>query len=253
MRAEVELANAEQQLTRALANQKTARRQLVRTLSLGEQVDLRAADIIETAGVWQPSLEESIILGYDNRVELEQFLVRREINAENRQIRLSEIRPQLSIFAIYDFVKITDDGIDIQDGYTVGARVRWKVFDGGRARAGARQFDKEIENNEVGFASQRNDVRVEIEQAFFDLQANRENITTAEVAVDLAEESLRLARLRFQAGVGTQTDVIESQTELTTARGNLLTAIIEYNQSLNQLFRATNTLAAQKAVLNTFP
>ena len=64
---------------------------------------------------------------------------------------------------------------------------------------------------------------------------------------------MRLARLRFQAGVGTQTDVIESQTELTTARGNLLTAIIEYNQSLNQLFRATNTLAAQKAVLNTFP
>ena len=58
------------------------------------------------------------------------------------------------------------------------------------------------------------------------------------MAVTLAEESLRLARLRFQAGVGTQTDVIEAQSELTTARGNLLTAIIDYNQSFTQLQRA---------------
>ena len=251
LRAEVELANAEQELTRALANQKTARRQLVRTLSLGQQVDLRTADEIETAGVWEPSLEESIILGYDNRVELEQFLVSREINKEIKQIRLSDIRPQLSIFGTYDFLEVTDDGIDIQDGYRVGAQVQWRLFDGGRARARARQSEIDIQNDEVGFADQRNQVRLEIEDAFFNLQANKQNIATAETAVELAEESLRLARLRFQAGVGTQTDVIASQTELTTARGNLLTAVIDYNQSLNALLRATNRLVDQRLTSKT--
>jgi outer membrane protein TolC len=72
------------------------------------------------------------------------------------------------------------------------------------------------------------------------LQANKDNIDTARLAVTQAEESLRLARLRFQAGVGTQTDVINAQSALTQARGNLLTAIIEYNRSLAALRRAVS-------------
>lgn len=72
--------------------------------------------------------------------------------------------------------------------------------------------------------------------------ANRDNIDTAELALEQAEESLRLARLRFQAGVGTQTDVINQQTALTEARGDLLDAIIEYNQSLAELQRAVSNL-----------
>ena len=251
LRAEVELANAEQRLTTAIAAQKSARRQLVATLSLGEQVNLQTADAIETAGEWEQSLEESIILGYQNRVELEQFLTRREINKAQKQIALSAIRPQFSVFAQYEVLDQFDDDVDFTDGYSVGARLRWTIFDGGRALARARQSEKDIQIDEVNFANQRNDVRFQVEQAFFDLQANKNNITTAQKAVELAEESLRLARLRFQAGVGTQTDVIEAQSDLTTARGNELRAIIDYNQSLNQLKRAVNGIADQSLPLES--
>ncbi len=243
LRAEVELANAEQRLTTAIANQKTSRRVLVTTLSLGEQVDLQTADEIAEAGDWSQSLEESIILGYQNRVELEQFLTRIEINKAQKQVALSSIRPQVSVFGRYEVLEQFDDGVGIADGYSLGAQLNWRLFDGGSAKAQARQSDKDIEIDEVNFAEQRNDVRVEVEQAFFGLQANKNNIATSQKAVELAEESLRLARLRFQAGVGTQTDVIEAQSNLTTARGNKLSAIIQYNQSLNQLQRAVNGIA----------
>ena len=53
----------------------------------------------------------------------------------------------------------------------------------------------------------------------------------------LADESLRLARMRFKAGVGTQTDVISAQTELNTARGNYLQAVTDYNRAFVQLKR----------------
>ena len=250
LRAEVELANAEQQLVTAIANQKTARRQLAETLSLAQQVNLETADDIEEIGVWNLSLEESIVLGYQQRAELDRFLVQKEINQQERQIALSQIRPQVNIFTDYELLEVLDDNVGLQDGYRVGATLRWAIFDGGTARARARQEDVDILNSQTGFANQRNQVRIEVERSYFSLQANKENITTAEKAVELAEESLRLARLRFQAGVGTQTDVINSQTELTTARGNRLDAIIQYNQSLNQLYRAVNGLAALYQTLN---
>lgn len=83
---------------------------------------------------------------------------------------------------------------------------------------------------------------MEVENAFYNLNANRDNIKTANDALGTSEESLRLARLRFQAGAGTQTEVIDAQTELTTARGNLLNAIIDYNQSYAELQRAVSNL-----------
>jgi Outer membrane protein len=74
------------------------------------------------------------------------------------------------------------------------------------------------------------------------LNANAENIQTASFALEQAQESLRLARLRFQAGVGTQSDVITQQTELTRARGNRLRAILDYNRALASLQRAVSNL-----------
>ena len=244
LRAEVELANADQGLTIANANQSTARRQLAETLSLGQQVNLETADEIQEAGVWDQSLEETIILAYDNRAELAQLLVRREINEQQRRINISAIKPQINLFANYEFLEILDDRANFADGYAVGAQLQWSIFDGGTALARSRQSETDKLIDQTTFANQRNQVRLEVEQAYFSLQANKENIATSEKAVEQAEESLRLARLRFQAGVGTQTAVIQSQTELTTARGNRLDAIINYNQSLNQLFRAVNGLAA---------
>jgi outer membrane protein TolC len=85
-------------------------------------------------------------------------------------------------------------------------------------------------------------VRFQVEQAYATLQASAENIETTALAVQRAREALRLARLRFQAGVGTQTDVIQQQTALTRSQVNNLRAILDYNRSLAQLQRSVSNL-----------
>jgi outer membrane factor, OMF family len=241
LRAEVELAQAQQRLTQAEANQANARRQLVATLSLGEQVNLRTADQVQEAGDWTLSLEDSIVSAYKNRAELERFLVEREISDQRREIRLARIRPRLSVGASYElFDQLDESESDLTDGYTLQAQLQWRLFDWGstRAAADAEEIQKQIAENQ--FADQRNQIRFAVEQAFNNQVSNKENIVTSKKALDLAIESLRLARLRFQAGVGTQTDVIDAQRQLTEARGSYIQAIINYNQSLNQLVRAVS-------------
>ena len=243
LQAEVELANANQNLLLALANQNTARRQLAETISVGANIGLTSADEIEEAGTWDLTLPETIVLAFQNRAELEQFLLQREINQEQREIALSEVRPQVSLFASYNVIEDLDDGdTGFVDGYSAGASLQWRLFDGGAARARADQENTDAQIEEENFSNQRDQVRLEVEQAYFNLQANQENIRTSERAVELAEESLRLARLRFQAGVGTQTEVIDAQSALTEARGNFLNAIIDYNRSFNQLQRAVSNI-----------
>jgi outer membrane protein TolC len=211
-------------------------------LSLAQPVEVSAADPIQTAGDWELSLEQSIILAYKNRAELEQQLVQRDISEQQRRIALAAVRPQATLSASYNILGVLDDDLTPADGLTLGARLQWNFFDGGAARARAQQERTNIAIAETRFADQRNQVRFDVEQAFFDLNANKENIQTATFALTQAQESLRLARLRFQAGVGTQADVITQQTELTRARGRRLTAILDYNRALAALQRAVTNL-----------
>lgn len=238
LRAEVELANAQQRLATVSAEQSTARKQLAATLNVGQQVELKTADEIEPAGTWQLSLEESIVTAFKNRAELQELLVQREINQKQKQIALAAVRPQIDLVASYNVGDTLDDDVNLTDGYTVGAQLNWNLFDGGAASAQAKQSETDIAINETEFANQRNTIRLRVEEGYFSLAANQGNIVTSQKALELANESLSLARARFQAGVGTQTDVIQAQTELTNARGNYLSAIIDFNQSLNQLERA---------------
>ncbi|HEY9649812.1 MAG TPA: TolC family protein, partial [Coleofasciculaceae cyanobacterium] len=242
LQQQVQLANNNQDLTRAISQLRIARRQLAQLLNLPQTAEISAADPIEAAGDWELPLEQSIILALKNRAELEQQLVQRNINEQQRRIALAAIRPQASLFANYNILSVLDDDFGPADGFSLGARLRWNFFDAGAARARARQEEANIAIAENRFDEQRNQVRFDVEQAFFQLNANRENIQTANLALQQAQESLRLARLRFQAGVGTQTDVINQQTELTRARVNRLRAILDYNRALAALQRAVSNL-----------
>ncbi|NEP01551.1 MAG: TolC family protein [Symploca sp. SIO2E9] len=242
LQQEVQLADDQQSLISSGSNQDIAISQLVGLLNLGQQVEVTAADPIESAGEWKISLEESIVLALKNRAELEQPLVQRIINEQQRRIALAAIRPQVTLSAAYNALNVFDDDFGFGDGVTLQATMQWNFFDGGAARARAKQEEVDIATAESQFEDIRGQIRLQVETAYYELEANQENIGTTTVAVEQAQESLRLARLRFQAGVGTQTEVINQQTALTRARSNLLNATVEYNRSLAQLQRAISNL-----------
>ncbi|MEY3554359.1 MAG: TolC family protein [Microcystis aeruginosa G13-01] len=242
LQAEVDLANANQDLTRAISNQRISRRRLAQILSVGQHIELTAADEIREAGTWGLSLDDSIVLAYKNRAELEQQLLQREISAEDRSIAISAVIPQVDLLGEYNVLNDLSDEAGFGDGFTVRGRIRWTFFDGGRAFARARQAERNIDRADTEFSLRRNEIRLQVEESYYSLISNQENIKTSQKSIESATESLRLARLRFQAGVGTQTDVINSQRDLTDARSRYLQAIVDYNRSLNSLQRAISNL-----------
>ncbi|MBD2448211.1 TolC family protein [Nostoc sp. FACHB-152] len=243
LRSQVNLANAQQDLITAISQQQIARRQLATRLSLPQTVTISAADPVQLAGLWNRSLEESIVLAFQNRPELQQQLAQRNISEQQRRQALATLGPQLSFIANYNLLDQFDDSVSVTDGYSVGLRASLNLFDGGAARARAAQARSNIAIAETQFGEQRNQIRFQVEQAFATQQSNLENVTTANTALEQAREALRLARLRFQAGVGTQTDVINSENDLTRAEGNRVTAILEYNRALARLQRSVTTRA----------
>ncbi len=271
LQAEVQLANEEQNRINAISRQNQTRRALARRLSVPENFGVSSSDAVQAAGEWKTSLEDSIILAYRNRVELDTQLLGREISDAQREIALAATRPRLSAFAqagpqfSFNDTRSRNNNFDSNSrpgttnsietsrtgrrtgeiDYSIGLQFNWTFVDGGASKASARQreLDKAIADEQ--FEAQRNTVRQEVENAFYSIQANFNNISTAKKGVQQGASALRLARLRFQAGVGTQSEVVDAERDLTTARGNEVTAILNYNRALVQMRRATGeTLAA---------
>jgi outer membrane protein TolC len=249
LRAQVQLATANQDLTNAQGQQQTARKKIAQILSVDQNTEYKAADNVRELGTWANSLEDSVVLAYKNRPEVQQQIARRNISQEQEIVASAADSPQVNLVANYGISKnlsASSQGLSnstaAQDNYSLGAQLRWSFWDGGAARAQTNQqkISKEISENQ--FTTAKNQIRFEVEQAYNSLGSNKKNIITSTQALKQAEESLKLARLRFQAGVGTQTDVIQAQTELARARGNRITAIINYNRSLSTLRTATVTV-----------
>ncbi|MBD2502443.1 TolC family protein [Anabaena azotica] len=240
LRSQVNLANAQQELINAISSQRTAQIQLATRLNLPETISVRAADPVRLNGLWNRTREESIILALQNRPELRQNLTQRNIAELRRRIALSQLKPEISLVTRYNLLDRFDDTVSVTDGYVVGVQGTATLFDGGVARAQAAQQAVQANIAEAQFANQLNNIQLEVEQAYFQLQSNLENVNTANIALEQAREALRYARLSFQAGVGNQTNVINSENDLTQAEGNRVQAIVEYNRALARLQRAAN-------------
>ena len=248
LEAETQLSRDQQLLTNALAAQAIARRSLAALLDLPQNVTPTAKDPARVVGVWQPSLQESVVAAYTFREELDQALLDISIANSQANAALGSVQPFLNIFTAFtgNIFDGNESVITAQPGSSgtnydtaIGLNLSWKLFDGGAAAAQSRQNKQLAQENTFRFAQRRDGIRLEVEESFYELEKNNRNIVTTSREVISAREALRLARLRFQAGVTTQREVVDNQRDLTQAEVRYSASITDYNKRLAQLRRRT--------------
>jgi outer membrane protein TolC len=90
-------------------------------------------------------------------------------------------------------------------------------------------------NSEQGIA-------VQIRNAFQDLETNKQNIDTTRIARELARAQLDGEQKRFEAGMSENFLVLQRQTDLATAEGAQLQALVAYKKSVITLQQYMYTL-----------
>ena len=249
LEAETQLARDQQVLTNGLSRQSQARRFLAVLLDLPQDISPTAAMPAEVIGIWQPSLQESVVAAYAFREELDRIILDISISNSNANAALAAVQPILSIYNTFQTGRLSGETNAIPPVETdyygwnldnaVGLSATWNIFDGGRARAEYRRNKQRAQENEFNFAAERDRIRNEVEDSYYDLRKANQNIFTTSREVLSARESLRLARLRFQAGVTTQREVVDTQRDLTQAQVRYADSILLYNNSIAQLRRRT--------------
>lgn len=115
------------------------------------------------------------------------------------------------------------------NGWSVGANASLDIWDGGSTRNTIKVREAQLESAKEANLAAVDGVLHEVQSAYLNLRAAEQTISSTKVAVEEGQESFRIASLRYRAGVGSNLDVLDAETSLTTARNNYVQALYNYN------------------------
>lgn len=120
---------------------------------------------------------------------------------------------------------------DDDENWSVGVTASMNIFDSGVTWSKIHAAQENLAKAKETQRQIKDAVELEVRTDYLSMREAEKRITTAQVAVASAEEDYHIAVVRYQAGVGTNIDVMDAQEALTQAKTNYYQALYNYNTS----------------------
>src|SRR5437762_2181352 len=246
LQAEVALYNQLPLLITAQNNLRIAKIVLAKTLGLDFQPRRGESPPLEVAGEmpYIPrtiSLANAIELGKERRPFLKQ--ARANVLNQKEQVRAAagQWLPTITTTGGGEWISSPTNSSwhDISKGWIAQVQGSLPIWDSGAIAGQVIQQRAILFEAKNTYDDDVRQVELEVQTAYSNLQQNQELIKSQEKNVEQAEEALRLAKARLDAGAGTQLDVLNAQVQLLTAQSTRLQALFGYNSSLAEFDRVT--------------
>ena len=214
LRAEVEVANARPRLISARNAHRVAKNNLVNLLGynlprdIGEDVPLQLTGTLE-AEPYQIELPVAIARALEKRTELAALRKAEQLRLEGVTIAQGGYKPSVQLFAGYgwrnsQFTEDLDRGLG---GWNAGAQASWDIFDGELTRGKVLEARALHEKSKTEVEDTGRRVELEVRTAYSNFIEAREVLESQKKVQEEADEALRLARARADAGTATQLHV----------------------------------------------
>jgi outer membrane protein len=246
LRAEVAVANARPGLIRARNAYRIAKNNLANLLGynlprqIWEDLPLRLTDKLD-AEPYAVDLPAAIAQALEKRTELGALRKAELLQQENIVNAQAGYKPSLEVFAGYGAKssQFSNDLTFERHGWLAGAQLNWDIFDGLLTRGKVIQAKALHEKSKTELDDTSRRIELEVRTAYSTFVEAREVLESQQKVQEEAEEALRLARARAEAGSATQLDVLDAETSLTQSRTTQVQALHDYAIARARLERAT--------------
>jgi len=247
LRAEVAVANARPALIRARNNYRIAKNNLCNLLGynlpheIWEDIPLNLTDTLDAAP-YQVNLPDAFQQALAKRPELVVLRKTAELQRLNIVNAKAGYKPAIQAFAGYNwynaqFTAPVELDHDIH-GWNAGGQLSWDIFDGMLTHGKVVQAKALYEKAKTDVDDKARQIELEVRTTYSDFVEAREVLESQQKVQEQADEVLREAKARADAGTGTQLDVLDAETSLTQARTTEIQALHDYAAARARLERA---------------
>lgn len=243
LRGEAELANAEQELIAA----QNEREITAAALNTAMGRDVRAPVILASPPERPvPPVPLKVALESATSTRPELVALAREVDARKLDVRArqAEGRPHVNVTGAYD--RPNPGGFAPQSfRYNFGLVMTYPVFDGGLVRGRVREAQAGVERNRQALEGFRQQVELDARQSLLDMEEARLRTGAATKELESAREALRVANVRYRAGLGTNVEVTDAQVAVARAGQNQANARFDFRIAVARLEAATGLTVEQ--------
>jgi outer membrane protein TolC len=247
LRAEVAVANERPALIQARNNYRISKNNLSNLLGynlpreIWEDIPLNLTDTLDAAP-YQVDLPAAIQQALARRTELVAARKTAELQRLNVVNAKAGYKPTVQVFAGYgwynaQFTPPVELDHDIH-GWNAGGQLSWDIFDGMLTHGKVVQARALYEKSKTDVDDKGRQIELEVRTAYSDFIEAREVLESQQKVQEQADEALREARARADAGTSTQLDVLDAETSLTQARTTQIQALHDYAVARARLERA---------------
>jgi len=140
--------------------------------------------------------------------------------------------------ATVSWVDVENGGRVLPEGWQFNVGARWDLYAGGQRKHERAEIRARIDGLRLQRVDMERLVALDVEQALIRLGEAAAAMRTDRESATLAEEGVRLAKLRYQEGFGTQTEIIDAALAHTQAKTALVRGIRDYYVACAGLRRA---------------
>ncbi|HEY5345471.1 MAG TPA: TolC family protein, partial [Verrucomicrobiae bacterium] len=245
LRAEVALANAKPNLFHANSQYRISKNILANLLGYNlprdvlENIPLNLTDTFDITP-WNMILPDAIQQALARRTELKDLREQVVLQKLNIVSAKSGYQPVIQAFAGYGWQNSefsTDIGNEV-NGWNVGGQLTWNIFDGALTYGKVKQSKALYKKSQTELEDRSRQIELDVRTAYSDFLEAKEVLDSQTKVQEQAEEALREANARFDAGTGTQLDVLDAETSLTQARTTQVQALHDYATARARLERS---------------
>jgi outer membrane protein TolC len=227
VKASAQVASSQQALNTAETEATLANQELASFWKQDVNELLIIADVLDDP---LPALEPDPAAGnpapFLRRPEFNLFDANRRGFEADARVARSALLPQLSFVFQYGFDATS---VSIRNrGYAAFINLSIPVFDWFKARSRAQQSKLRAQQMETRRAIAERQFSRDYQNAIARVKKLFEQTSLTREQVRLAEEDLRLSRIRYEGGEGSALDVVTAQNQLAQARSNYYTAMASY-------------------------
>lgn len=239
-RAEVDVANLNQRLVAARSRTQIARAHLNMVLGIEVSSPTVVADVdASVANESKIDIPESIDKAYNNRPEIKQAEAGIELGKKAVKIERADYLPSMDLAGAYNYQFTASGFSTANESWAALLTLHIPIWNGGVTSARVRQAEAGVAKSGDLLEQARLGVALEVRTAALNLMEAVERVSTAAQVVALAEEALRLASVRYNAGYSPLVEVSDAESALTEARFNYVQAKYDSVIARAELDRAT--------------
>lgn len=244
LRAKTEVGARETDLVAASNAARLTLINLRRLLALPENTEISLVGKMDWTPIADPQ-DKLVAEALDTRPELKALGEGLAAADQNIKRTKGSFLPSAAASATYQ--NVDGGGISQPDGWTFSVGGEWQVYAGGKRHYDVAEAKAQRNSIEHQMEDVKRLVELDVRAAYIQVEDAAARVKKEKGTVELAREGRRLAELRFEEGVGTQTETLDAALALSSGETALVKAIHDYAVAVAAVDKAAGRGSAKPA------